>query len=173
MMNIYMKSIKIKAPCTFMAIKDHGFHPSLKWAFQANEVSLVSLSKPGTLPVYLPSSLTSSMKSPDDASPALATPSRSCRIWACTTSLSASSDALLHRFLICWIFFSSTHCPQTAATLAIPRFPRYCPPQAECTGHPSWACCQWEKSLRRKRSERSSQRLKGYGAPGHLWSKVL
>lgn len=29
-------------------------HPSLKWAFQANNVNLVSLSKQGTLPLYLP-----------------------------------------------------------------------------------------------------------------------
>lgn len=76
MMNIYMKSIKIKAPCTFMAIKDHGFSSFFK---QMRSALSVYPSQAPCLCIYPQSHLLHEVSLMTPA-PALATPSRSCRI---------------------------------------------------------------------------------------------
>ena len=123
MMNIYMKSIKIKVPCTFMAIKDHGFSSFFKMGLPSRSALSVYPSQAPCLCIYPPVS-PPPWSLPDVASPALATPSRSCRLWAAPPH--SVHPLMLYCtlwFLICWIFFSSTHCPQTAATFAIPVSP--------------------------------------------------
>ena len=135
-------------PCPFIQAR----HPACVFTLQSHllhEVSLMTLAPP-----WHPFQVLQTL-SPHHLA--------QCILW-CSI---AHSDSLE-------VGFSS---PAHIACRQQPPLPSLFPPLVPTTGWVHRASfvhvCQWERCLMRKRSERSSQRLKRCGAPGRLWRRVL